>query len=146
MFVKRTTDIKDILRVVPIETRLREKAKAETGTNDFLTFVQSQLSNPYFYFLQAFEDETERALVGYIVILVIPIKLMGLQQVNILRVYYDPKYRKTGILDTFWNAVDMIARHHKIKKVRIEVTKHEKAYTRRHNFKKYATVMERRIE
>lgn len=145
MFVKRITEMADVLRVVPIEVKLREKEKTGTGTNEFLTFVQSQLLNPFFYFIQVFEDNSESNLVGYIVVLVIPIKIMGLQQVNIMRVYYDPKYRKTGILKTLWNTVDVIAKYHKIKKIRIEVTRGERAIARKHGFKKYATVMERRV-
>lgn len=146
MYVKRTNNINDILRVVPIEVKLREKERTKVRTKEFLEFIQMQLMNPLFYFLMIFEDDTEQAIVGYMALVVIPIKLMDLQQVNILRVYYDPKYRETNIKQTLENAVILIARQHRITDIRIEVTGRERAIARSWGFKKRGIVMERRIE
>ena len=93
MYIKRTTDINDIIRLVPIEVKLREKEKSSVKAQELLTFVQSQLNNPLFYAVIVYEDETEKDIMGYIMLLVIPFKIMDMQHVNILRVYYDPKYR-----------------------------------------------------
>ena len=145
MYVKRTTDMNDILRLVPIEVKLREKEKTSVKTQELLTFVQSQLDNPLFYAILFFTDETEKDIMGYIMLLVIPFKLMDMQHVNILRVYYDPKYRNTEIKEVGWQIAEAIAREHGIKKVRIEVKRGEKAYQRTWGFKRKSIVMERRV-
>lgn len=145
MFVKRTTDMNDILRVVPIEVKLREKEKTNVRTKDFLVFVQSQLQNPYFYFIIVFEDKSERDIVGYIALFVITTKIMDMQQVNVMRVYYDPKYRKTNIKKLGWDIVEAVAKEHGIKTVCAEVQRCEKAFMRTFGFKKRSTVLERRV-
>jgi len=145
MYIKRTTDIQDIIRLVPIEVKLREKEKSPVKAQELLAFVQSQLTNPLFYPVIVFEDETEKNIVGYIMLLVIPFKIMDMQHVNILRVYYDPKYRKTNIREVGWNIVEEVAKHHGIKKVRIETMRGSKAYERAWGFTPRSTVMERRI-
>jgi hypothetical protein len=37
MYIKRTTDMKDILRLVPIEVKLREKEKSSVKAQELLT-------------------------------------------------------------------------------------------------------------
>jgi hypothetical protein len=145
MFIKRTTDIQDVIRLVPIEVRLREKEKSPIKAQELLAFVQSQLNNPLFYAVIVYDDETEKNIMGYIMLLVIPFKLMDMQHVNILRVYYDPKYRNTEIKEVGWQIAEAIAREHGIKKVRIEVKRGEKAYQRTWGFKRKSIVMERRV-
>jgi len=145
MYIKRTTDIQDIIRLVPIEVKLREKEKSPVKAQELLAFVQSQLTNPLFYPVIVFEDETEKNIMGYIMLLVIPFKIMDMQHVNILRVYYDPKYRKTNIREVGWNIVEEVAKHYGIKKVRIETMRGSKAYERAWGFTPRSTVMERRI-
>lgn len=145
MFIKRTTDMNDILRLVPIEVRLREKEKSPVKAQELLSFVQSQLNNPLFYAVIVFEDETEKDIMGYIMLLAVPFKLMDMQQINILRVYYDPKYKDTEIKEVGWQIVEAIAKEHGIKRVRIEVMRGEKAYQRTWGFKHRSTVMERRV-
>lgn len=145
MFVKRTNDIKDILRLVPIEVKLRERERTPVRAQELLTFVQSQLSNPLFYAVIVYEDETEQSIAGYIFLLAIPFKLMGMQHINILRVWYDPKYREQGIREIGWQIVEEVAKTHGIKDVRIEVVRGEKAYERTWGFRKKSIVMERRV-
>lgn len=145
MYIKRTTDIQDIIRLVPIEVKLREKEKSPVKAQELLTFVQSQLNNPLFYAVIVFEDETEKDIMGYIFLLVIPYKIMDMQHVNILRVWYDPKYKDTEIKSVGWQIAQTIAKDHGIKKVRIEVMRGEKAYQRTWGFKHRSTVMERRV-
>ena len=145
MYIKRTTDIQDIIRLVPIEVKLREKEKSPVKAQELLAFVQSQLTNPLFYPVIVFEDETEKNIMGYIMLLVIPFKIMDMQHVNILRVYYDPKYRKTNIKEVGWNIVEEVAKHHGIKKVRIEAMRGVRAYEKAWGFKARSTILERRI-
>jgi hypothetical protein len=145
MFIKRTTDIQDVIRLVPIEVRLREKEKSPVKAQELLTFVQSQLNNPLFYAVIIYEDETEKDIVGYMIILVIPYKIMDMQHVNILRVWYDPKYRGTEVRKVGWQIVDTIAKQYNIKNVRIEVMRGEKAYQKTWGFKRRSVVMERRV-
>ena len=145
MYIKRTNDINDIIRLVPIEVKLREKEKSSVKAQELLTFVQSQLNNPLFYAVIVYEDETEKDIMGYIMLLVIPFKIMDMQHVNILRVYYDPKYRKTNIRDVGWKIVEEVAKHHGIKKVRIEAMRGVKAYEKAWGFKARSTILERRI-
>ena len=145
MFIKRTTDIQDIIRLVPIEVKLREKEKSSVKAQELLTFVQSQLNNPLFYAVIVYEDESEKDIMGYIMLLVIPFKIMDMQHVNILRVYYDPRYRKTNIREIGWQIAEQVAKNHGIKKVRIEVKRGAKVYERSWGFKPVSTIMERRI-
>jgi hypothetical protein len=98
-----------------------------------------------FYAVIVYEDETEKDIMGYIMLLVIPFKIMDMQHVNILRVYYDPKYRKTNIRDVGWKIVEEVAKHHGIKKVRIEAMRGVKAYEKAWGFKARSTILERRI-
>ena len=145
MHIKRTNDMNYIIRLVPIEVKLREKEKSPVKAQELLAFVQSQLNNPLFYAVIVYEDETEKDIMGYIMLLVIPFKIMDMQHVNILRVYYDPKYRKTNIREVGWNIVEGVAKHHGIKKVRIEAMRGVKAYEKAWGFKCRSTILERRI-
>lgn len=145
MHIKRVTDIEDVLRIVPIEVKLRAKEKTSVKTNELLTFVQSQLTNPLFYFICVFEDETEKDLVGYIVLLAVPYNIMDMKSVNVLRVYYDPKYRHTNIKEIGWKIIEEVGRVNHIKKVRIEASRGVRAYERTWGFKPVRTVLERRL-
>jgi hypothetical protein len=78
-------------------------------------------------------------------LLAIPFKIMDMQHVNILRVYYDPRYRKTNIREIGWQIAEQVAKNHGIKKVRIEVKRGAKVYERSWGFKPVSTIMERRI-
>jgi hypothetical protein len=145
MYIKRITQIEDVLRLVPIEVKLREKEKSPVKAQELLTFVQSQLNNPLFYIVCVYEDETEKDIVGYMILFAIPFNLMDMKSVNILRVYYDPKYRHTDIRNIGWQIIEEIAKMNKIKKVRIEVKRGMKAYEKTWKFKQVTTVMERRV-
>jgi hypothetical protein len=68
-----------------------------------------------------------------------------MQHVNILRVWYDPKYRGTEVRKVGWQIVDTIAKQYNIKNVRIEVMRGEKAYQKTWGFKRRSVVMERRV-
>ncbi len=145
MFIKRITQIEDILRFVPIECKLREKEKTPVRAQELLAFVQSQLANPMFYAIGVYEDESEQDIVGYMILMVIPYNLMDMKSVNILRVYYDHKYRRTNIREIGWQIITEVARLNNIKKVRIEVKRGMKAYEKTWKFKQVSTVMERRV-
>lgn len=140
--VKRLFDMNEVLQLVPIECRLREKEKTPVRTNEFLAFVQSALQNELFYLVGIYDGEN---IAGYLAALVIPINLMDMKSVNILRVWYDHRYRKTEIRDLGWQIITEIAKIHGVKKVRFEARRGIKAYERTWKFKAISTVMERRI-
>lgn len=140
--VKRLFDMNEVLQLVPIECRLREKEKTPVRTNEFLAFVQSALQNELFYLVGIYDGEN---IAGYLAALVIPINLMDMKSINILRVWYDHKYRKTEIKDLGWQIITEIAKIHGIKKVRIDVRRGIRAYEKTWKFKAISTVMERRI-
>lgn len=145
MHIKRITEIEDVLRIVPIEVKLREKEKAHVKTKELLTFVQGQLTNPLFYLVFVYEDETEQNLAGYMALLAIPYNLMDMKSISILRVYYDPKYKHTDIKDVLWRIIEEVAKIYHIKKVRGEVSRGAKVFQRKYKFKMIKTVLERRL-
>lgn len=145
MFVKRTNDINDIIRLVPIEVSLREKEKSPVKAQELLAFVQSQLNNPLFYPIIVYEDETEEKIIGYIFLLAVTIPIMDMKQVNVMRVWYDHKQDRKAMRDLGLNIIREVAHYHGIKKVKIEVQRGAKVYERMWGFKPVSTVMERRI-
>jgi hypothetical protein len=145
MIVKRVTDISDIIKLVPIEVQLRKKHHSLVKTRDLLEFIEKMLPNPLFYPVVVYEDETEQHIIGYIIILVIPNKLMDMQCVSVLRVWYDPHYKDQGIVDVGWKIMKTICKQHNIDRIRIEVSRGSKAYHRVWGFEPIATVMERRV-
>jgi hypothetical protein len=145
MIVKRITDISDMMKLVPIEVQLRNKHHSSVKTRDLLEFVEKMLPNQLFYPVVIYEDETEQKPIGYIVILVIPNKLMDMRCVSVLRVWYDPHYKDQGIVELGWNIMKTICKQHNIDKIRIEVSRGAKAYHKAWGFEPIATVMERRV-
>lgn len=145
MYVKRTTDIQDIIRLVPIEVKLREKEKSPVKAQELLAFVQSQLNNPLFYAVIVYEDATEQKITGYMFLLAITIPIMDMKQVNVLRVWYDHTQDRKQMKEIGMEIIRTVAKNHSIKKVKIEVQRGAKVYERMWGFKPVSTVMERRI-
>jgi hypothetical protein len=145
MYIKRTTDMKDIIRLVPIEVKLREKEKSPIRAQELLDYVQSQLNNPLFYAVIVYEDETERVITGYMFLLAITIRIMGMKQVVVIRVWYDHKQDKKVMRDIGMDIIRTVASNHGIKKVKIEVQRGAKVYERIWGFKPVSTVLERRL-
>lgn len=145
MYVKRTTDIQDIIRLVPIEVKLREKEKSPVKAQELLAFVQSQLNNPLFYAVIVYEDATERKITGYMFLLAITIPIMDMKQVNVLRVWYDHTQDRKQMKEIGMEIIRTVAKNHGIKKVKIEVQRGAKVYERMWGFKPVSTVLERRL-
>lgn len=145
MFIKRTTDMNDILRLVPIEVKLREKEKSPVKAQELLAFVQSQLNNPLFYAVIVYEDETEEKITGYMFLLAITIPIMDMKQVNVLRVWYDHTQDRKQMKDIGMDIIRTVAKNHGIKKVKIEVQRGAKVYERMWGFRQVSTVLERRL-
>lgn len=146
MFIKRITQIEEVLRIVPIENELREKEGTHIKTQEMLSLINSQLNNPLFYLIYVYEDKTEANLMGYIIFIVIPIKLMDMKSLNILRIYYNHKYYKdSNIQKTGWEIIEHVAKQYDIHKIRIEVSRGVKAYQKKWKFKPMRTVMEREV-
>lgn len=145
MYVKRTTDIQDIIRLVPIEVKLREKEKSPVKAQELLAFVQSQLNNPLFYAVIVYEDATERKITGYMFLLAITIPIMDMKQVNVLRVWYDHTQDRKQMKEIGMEIIRTVAKNHGVKKVKIEVQRGAKVYERMWGFKPVSTVLERRL-
>jgi hypothetical protein len=145
MFVKRTNDINDIIRLVPIEVSLREKEKSPVKAQELLAFVQSQLNNPLFYAVIVYADEMERKITGYMFLLAITIPIMDMKQVNVLRVWYDHTQDRKQMKEIGMEIIRTVAKNHGIKKVKIEVQRGAKVYERMWGFKPVSTVLERRL-
>jgi len=144
MTIKRITDMSEVLKLVPIEVKLRAKEKSEIRTKDLLEFVQKMITNPHFYVI-AIYDDAEDKVIGYMVMLAVTANIMNMKCIEIYRVWYDHTYRKSGVRELGWDAVKMIAEAYKIHKVRFTTRKHVKAFEKAWGFEPIATVMERRI-
>lgn len=139
MTITKVTSMEQVLKLVPIELKLREKEKSDVPVKDMLTFVQYQLqANPYFGVWILEEDD---ALVGYIALFANVVG--GVRDLHIWRIWHDP-HRPDAMRvleDVIRSAVDAV----RAKKVKIEVARGEKVYQRKWGFKPVSTILERRV-
>ncbi len=139
MTIKKVTNISEVLRLVPIEVRLREKEKSDVPVKDILTFIQQQLQiNPYFGIWIVEEDDEVVGYVGLFANIV-----GGTRDVYMWRIWYEP--HRHEVIKILYDIVVAYAEEVKAKKVRIEVTRGVKALERSWGFKPVATIMERRV-
>jgi hypothetical protein len=139
MIVKRVTDIAEVLRIVPIEVKLRQKEKSDIAIKDVLTFVQGQLqSNPYFGIWIVEDGEDVAGYVGLF------INVIGRQKsLYIWRIWHDP--HRPEVMLMLQDIIAECASNTKTDKIRIEVTRGMKAFNRKWGFKPISTIMERRV-
>lgn len=142
MIAKRITDMSEMLKLVPIEVKLRNKEKSETKTKEMLEFVQKMLPNPMFYPVIIYDD-TESTILGYMMILVIADKVMDMQAINVLRVWREPHHKEVNQL--ILDILKVIADKTNIHKVRMATKGRERAFKKTWGFETKATLMERRI-
>lgn len=139
MIVKRLTDMADILKLVPIEVRLREKEKTEVPTKDMLTLIQSQLPNPLFGIWGVFNGNEQ--VLGYVSAYV---NVIGTtKDMYIWRIWHDPKHKE--VMNILQNILKEFAMATRTKKVKIEVTRGMKAFNKKWGFKPKSIIMEREV-
>lgn len=135
MIVKQLTDMSDILKLVPIEVALRAKEKTDVPIKDVLTFIQHQLSNPYFGIWGVFDDDK---MLGYVSAYA---NIVGsTREVYIWRIWHDPHHNE--VMPVLHNVLKEFGKMTKAKKARIEVTRGMKALERKWGWKPKSVIME----
>lgn len=137
MTVKRVTDMMDIMQIVPIEVRLREKEQSDVPVKDILTFVNAQLLNPYFSIWIATENNR---VLAYVITL---INAFNTKEIVILRIWYDHHNKEAFRLMV--KEMETWAKSNGVQTERIEINRGMKAYIKKWNFNPVSVVMKRRI-
>jgi hypothetical protein len=139
MTIKRVTEMAEVLKLVPIEIKLREKEKSEVPTKDILAFVQGQLqTNPYFG-MWIVEDED--IVLGYVGLFLNVVG--GIRDLHIWRVWHDPHHPE--VMDVLYKTVTDCAKNARARTMKIDITRGAKAYEKKWGFKPVSTIMERRL-
>jgi hypothetical protein len=136
MIVKRVTDISEVLKIVPIETRLRAKEHSEVPIKDMLTFVNMQLSSSLFAIWMVLDGE---AVAGYACTLINPIS----RDMMIWRIWYDQ--HKKEAMKLLESAILQWGKEYKTRTLRVEVVRGIRALQKTWGFKPRSVIMERRI-
>jgi hypothetical protein len=136
MIVKRVTDMAEVLKIVPIETRLREKEHSQVPVKDILSFVNMQINSPLFAIWMVLDGETVR---GYACTLINPIS----HSMMIWRIWYDQ--HKKEAMTLLKEAILQWGKSYKVKILRIEVIRGLKALQRTWGFNPKSVIMERRV-
>lgn len=137
MTVKRVTDMMDIMQIVPIEVRLREKEQSDVPVKDILTFINAQLQSPYF---AAWIVTDNDIVLGYVFTL---INAFAQKEMMILRIWYEPHHKEA--IKMLIEAMTQWVTEHKVKKVRIEIKRGLKAFQKKWKFYPVSVIMERRV-
>lgn len=114
MRIIRASTIAEILECVPIEMDIRKKEMEHMKLKDMLAFLETQLEQPFLGFYIAYEKEQ---IVGFMVLFYIPIR--GLEQVQIMRIWYDHHYPK--VMDEFEQIIRQWKRETKAPKVTVSM-------------------------
>ena len=136
MRIDRVTDLDEIMQCLPFEREIRKKGRDRMREADMILFVQSQLGNPFFAFLIAYDEDNN--FIGYAIgiLNLIP----GCKRLYIARMYAKDKDVRIGLEKTL---VDW-AKLHKVNLAQITVCKNIKAYKRLYGYVPVSVNMERR--
>ena len=136
MKITLAESISDLLECVPFEREIYTKGRETTKTDKLLRFFEAQLTNPWFRFWIARDDDK---VVGYLVAMISLIPTI--ERIYLIRMYAKTAELREALLDKGRE----LAKENNIKIVHMTVTKHIKVFKRKYGFKPVSINMERRI-
>ena len=115
VLIKEVQDISEIIKCLPFEIEIQRKGRDNGRASHLISFIQTQLNNPFFKFLIAYDEESEEDIIGYTIAIINPIP--GYKELCLLRIYAKNK----KVREEFERIGEEIMAENKLKRVSMTV-------------------------
>ena len=115
MFIKEVRNISEIIKCLPFEIEIQRKGRDNGRASHLISFIQTQLDNPFFKFLIAYDEKSEEDIIGYTIAIINPIS--GYKELCLLRMYAKNK----EVREEFERIDEEIMKENKLKRMSMTV-------------------------